>query len=199
MWDVLKTWDVELFYNINTVWTNSFLDHNFPWWRDATTWYPLYLFLLLFIFINFGWRAWPWVLFIAINVTITDQLSSSFIKEWVQRIRPCRDPEMVEYVRMLLNHCSGGNSFPSSHATNHFGAAFFIFFTLKKYTGKWIYLFFFWAASVSYGQVYVGVHYPSDVLGGTILGSLIGLLVAFVYNKKIGLPEPKNLNHPIAR
>jgi len=192
---VLLNWDAQLFYNINTVWTNSFLDNNFPWWRDSTTWYPLYLFLLVFILMNFGWRAWSWILFIIINVTITDQLSSSVIKHWIARPRPCQDPEMIGYVRMLLNHCSGGLSFPSSHATNHFGAAVFIFCTLKKYLGNWSYLFFFWAASVSYGQVYVGVHYPTDVLGGIIIGSIIGYVVALIYNKQIGLPEPGILQH----
>ena len=185
-------WDTDLFYKINTVWTNSFLDHNLPWWRDSTTWYPAYMFLLVFTLVNFGWRAWTWMVFIALNVTITDQLSSSVIKHWVPRVRPCQDPNMVGYARMLLNHCSGGGSFPSSHATNHFGAAVFIFFTLKKYTGNWIYLFFFWAFSISYSQVYVGVHYPTDVIGGALIGSIVGYSVAFIYNKTIGLPELKS-------
>jgi len=150
------------------------------------------LFLLVFILMNFGWRAWTWILFIIINVTITDQLSSSVIKLFVPRLRPCNDPNMIDKIRMLLNHCSGGNSFPSSHATNHFGAAVFIFCTLKNYFGRSSYLFFLWAASVSYAQVYVGVHYPTDVLGGAIIGSIVGYLVALVYNKKIGLPELKS-------
>jgi len=191
MGQLLYNWDINLFYKINTVWTNSFLDENFPWWRDASTWYPVYLFLLVFILINFGWRAWTWILFIALNVTITDQLSSHIIKLWIHRLRPCQDAGMIGNVRMLLNHCSGGFSFPSSHATNHFGAAVFIFCTLKNYCGRWIYLFFFWAAAVSYGQVYVGVHYPTDVLGGAIIGSIIGYCVAFIFNKKVGLPDLK--------
>ncbi|MEP6684466.1 MAG: phosphatase PAP2 family protein [Parafilimonas sp.] len=189
MEQLLYNWDINLFYKINTVWTNSFLDHNFPWWRDASTWYPVYLFLLVFILINFGWRAWTWILFIALNVTITDQLSSHIIKLWIHRLRPCQDTGMIGNVRMLLNHCSGGFSFPSSHATNHFGAAVFIFCTLKKYCSRWIYLFFFWAATISYGQIYVGVHYPTDVLGGAIIGSVIGYCIAFIFNKKIGLPD----------
>jgi len=90
---------------------------------------------------------------------------------------------------MIVNHCSGGYSFPSSHATNHFGAAVFFFCTLRPYLKKWAYLFFFWAASISYGQVYVGVHYPSDVIGGAILGSIIGYLMSLIYRKKIGLPD----------
>ncbi|MBV9960658.1 MAG: phosphatase PAP2 family protein [Parafilimonas sp.] len=191
--------DTDFFYKINTVWTNSFFDNNFPWLRDATTWYPVYLFLLVLMLYNFGWRSWTWVVFIALNVTITDQLSSSVIKHLVPRLRPCQDANMADHVRMLVNHCSGGNSFPSSHATNHFGAAVFIYCTLRKYCGNWIYLFFIWAAIVSYGQVYVGVHYPTDVLGGAIIGSIIGFIVASIYNKTIGLPPLKTLQKPILK
>ncbi|HYJ64376.1 MAG TPA: phosphatase PAP2 family protein [Parafilimonas sp.] len=189
MLEQLHNWDVYFFYKINTVWTSSFLDHIFPWWRDSTTWYPLYLFLLLFVIINFGWRIWTYILFVALNVTITDQLSSTFFKHWVPRLRPCQDPFMHHVVRMILNHCSGGNSFPSSHATNHFGAAVFFFFTLKPYFKNYTYLFFFWAATVSYGQVYVGVHYPTDIIGGAIIGSMIGYVMALIFNKMIKMPE----------
>lgn len=189
----LQYWDVYFFYKINTVWTNSFLDHIFPWWRDAATWYPVYLFLFVFIILNFGWRAWTWILFVVINVTITDQLSSSVIKHWLPRLRPCQDPLMHDMVRLIVNHCSGGSSFPSSHATNHFGAAVFFFCTLKSYLKNYAYLFFFWAATISYAQVYVGNHYPTDVIGGAITGSIIGYTIAFIYNKKIKLPELKTL------
>ena len=189
MLEQLHNWDVYFFYKINTVWTSSFLDHIFPWWRDSTTWYPLYLFLLLFVIINFGWRIWTYILFVALNVTITDQLSSTFFKHWVPRLRPCQDPFMHGVVRMILNHCSGGNSFPSSHATNHFGAAVFFFCTLKPYFKNYAYLFFFWAATVSYGQVYVGVHYPTDIIGGAIIGSMIGYIMALIFNKMIKMPE----------
>lgn len=194
MYETLRYWDVYFFYKINSVWTNSFLDHVFPWWRDATTWYAVYLFLLIFILINFGWRAWMWILFVVLNVTITDQLSSNVIKHWLPRLRPCQDPVMQDHVRMIVNHCSGGGSFPSSHATNHFGAALFFFFTLKPYLKKWSYLFFFWAATVSYAQVYVGLHYPTDVIGGALIGSMIGYIMAFIFNKKIKLPELKPLS-----
>ena len=189
MWNTFHTWDTYLFFAINNTWTSSFLDHILPWWRDSTTWYPLYLFLLIFILINFGWKSWTWILFVIINVTITDQFSSTYVKQWIPRLRPCQDPALEEHVRMIVNHCSGGYSFPSSHATNHFGAAVFFFCTLRPYLKKWAYLFFFWAASISYGQVYVGVHYPSDVIGGAILGSIIGYLMSLIYRKKIGLPD----------
>lgn len=189
MFERLQYWDIYLFYKINNVWTNSFLDHVFPWWRDATTWYPVYLFLLLFVILNFGKRSWIYILFVALLVTITDQLSSSVFKHFALRLRPCQDPSMHDIVRLMVNHCSGGNSFPSSHATNHFGAAVFFFCTLKQYFKNYTYLFFFWAATISYAQVYVGVHYPTDIIGGAIIGSIIGYIMALIYNKTVKVPE----------
>jgi len=185
----LIEWDQWLFIQINTYWTGDFLNSVFPWWRDSNAWVPLYFFLLLFAFINFGWRVWPWVVFFILTVALTDQLSSNLIKNLVQRPRPCNDADMVIYVKALLGRCSGGYSFPSSHATNHFGMACYIYFTMKPYFKKWGYLFFFWAATIAYGQVYVGVHYPLDILCGAIIGSLVGMMTASVFNRRVGLPK----------
>ncbi len=194
MFETLQAWDTHTFYKINTVWTNSFLDNVFPWWRDATTWYPVYLFLLVFMLINFGQKAWTWILFLVLNIIITDQFCSTFLKQWFPRLRPCNDPFMHGYVRMLINHCGLGNSFPSAHATNHSGAACFLFFTLKPYLKKWSWLFFFWAATISYGQIYVGLHYPLDVICGAVIGSVIGCTMAYIYNTKIKLPAFATVN-----
>jgi undecaprenyl-diphosphatase len=136
---------------------------------------------------NFGKQAWTWILFAIINVTLTDQISSSFLKKWVERIRPCNEETLIGKMRLLLEHCSGGFSFTSSHATNHFGFAMFVFLTTRHFMGKWSRWLFVWAATISYGQVYVGVHYPVDILGGALLGMGIGALTAKYYNKKIGL------------
>ncbi len=186
--DVLKEWDQWLFVQLNTVWTSSFLDSIFPWWRDSNASMPVYLFLITFLLMNFGWRSFSWIIGIALTITVSDQLSSTVIKNVVGRIRPCMDPDMEGKVRMLLNHCSGGFSFPSSHATNHFAAAFFIFGTLRPYLKKRVNLFFVWAATISYGQVYVGVHYPIDILCGAVIGSLIGIMLSTTYNRLIGMP-----------
>ncbi|MEP6846438.1 MAG: phosphatase PAP2 family protein [Panacibacter sp.] len=189
LWAGLKIADQWLFIKINSTWTNDFLNSAFPWWRDSNTWVPLYLFLVLFAFINFGWRVWPWIVFFIITVALTDQLSSGLIKNLVQRTRPCNDDDLRLYVKALLGGCSGTYSFPSSHATTHFGMAFYIYYTMKPYFKKWGYLFFFWAATIAYGQVYVGVHYPIDIFGGAILGSLVGLMTSSVFNRRVGLPS----------
>ena len=180
--------DRDLFLKINNSWTNSFFDNVFPWWRDASTWMPLYLFLLLFIFINFGWKAWPWLLTLIITVSLTDQLSSNLLKNWVNRPRPCNDETLWMHVHLLINRCPSSGSFPSSHATNHFGVAVFLYITLHKYLGKWSLLFFVWAATISYGQVYVGVHFPLDIIGGAIIGSIVGYLTSSFFIRRIGMP-----------
>ena len=184
----LKAWDTWLFLKINNNWTNGVLDHVFPLWRDAIFWVPLYLFLIVFILLNFGGKAWPWIVTLVLTVIITDQ-GSNIIKELVGRPRPCNDPYLSQYVRLLLNRCPSSESFTSNHASNHFGAATVLYFTLKPYIKNWGYLFFAWAATIAYGQMYVGVHYPLDIISGTIFGCLIGAGMARIFNKFVGLPD----------
>ncbi|MEY3821097.1 MAG: phosphatase PAP2 family protein [Bacteroidota bacterium] len=179
----LQSFDQSLFVYINQVATHPLTDTLMPFFRESTLWIPFYLFLIVFVFVNFGKKGWVWLLFAFITVLLTDQFSSSIIKNWVQRPRPCADPLLYGQVRLLLDHCSGGYSFTSSHATNHFGVATFLFVTLGRYFGNWKYLLFIWAALICYAQVYVGVHYPLDVVFGALLGFLIGHFVCWAYQK----------------
>ena len=179
----LQSFDQSLFVYINQVATHPLTDTLMPFFRESTLWIPFYLFLIVFVFVNFGKKGWVWLLFAFITVLLTDQFSSSIIKNWVQCPRPCADPLLYGQVRLLLDHCSGGYSFTSSHATNHFGVATFLFVTLGRYFGNWKYLLFIWAALICYAQVYVGVHYPLDVVFGALLGFLIGHFVCWAYQK----------------
>jgi len=186
-WEKIIETDIQLFKLINGKLINPFFDNVLPWWRDSLTWVPLYLFILAFLFLNIGKKTRIWLYFALVNVTLTDQLSSSVVKNFFQRLRPCNDPFLFGEVRLLLNHCSGGYSFTSSHATNHFGFAMFAFLTLQPFFNKYTKLFFLWAATISYAQVYVGVHYPLDILGGTVLGLCIGWLNGRFFNRRVGL------------
>ncbi|MCX6299212.1 MAG: phosphatase PAP2 family protein [Bacteroidetes bacterium] len=181
-WEFINTWDRYLFLKINSSWTNPFFDAILPWWRDSNTWTPLYLFLILFVVINSKKQAFFWILAAIITLVLTDQISSSLVKPLFGRLRPCSDPSLINQVRLLLPNCSGGYSFTSSHATNHFGFASFVFITLKPLIKKWGNLLFLWAATISFSQVYVGVHYPLDILSGAILGLLIGYTTAYFFN-----------------
>ena len=180
----IKQADYFLFQQINSRYTNSFLDAVLPFIRNSNFWVPLYLFLLVLILINFGNKGWLWVAGLIVTVTLTDQVSSHLIKNLIQRPRPCSDFTLHFPVRLLLNNCSGGFSFTSSHATNHFGVAIFIVITLQQFLGKWKWLFIAWAAIVSYAQVYVGVHYPFDILCGALLGCCLGYLTAKLFLSK---------------
>lgn len=189
--EILK-WDRECFKVLNNQWTNSFFDFLFPYIRNAYLWSPLYLFLLLFVLINYKRSGWFWILFALLAVASSDLISSWGIKAWIYRARPCNDESMVGYVRLLASYCGKNSSFTSSHAANHFTLAMFIVSTLRKYTGAWVKFFFLWAFIVCYAQVYVGVHYPLDVTSGGILGMLIGFVWARFFNRNFQLTYPNN-------
>jgi len=185
-WQSVERWDQWLFLKINRSWTNGVFDYWMPLFREKYFWGPLYMFLLGFMLLNFRKRGAWWSLLFICNVACTDMISSRLFKTFVARLRPCSDPEIMPYVRLLIDHCAGGFSFTSSHAANHFGMATFFYLTTRPVLGKWTNLAFLWAIAVCYAQVYVGVHYPLDVLGGAALGTLIGAGLAYLFNKKFG-------------
>lgn len=186
--------DQELFLLVNTVFTNSFLDAVFPWYREGNTWIPFYLFLIVFAILNFKRKAFPFILFAIVTIVLTDQISSSLVKPFFERPRPCRDPFLMNQIRMLLNGCSGGFSFTSSHATNHFGFAVYLLVTMGSLIGRWKYLLLFWAATIAYGQVYVGVHYPLDIFCGALLGAFIGWMTGYWHNRTSGKIDLGEIN-----
>ena len=183
----LLTWDHLLLRLINEQWRNPFFDWLMPWLRNAPVWAPLYLFLAVFVGINFKKTGWWWILFFAVTVIITDFFSSTLIKENIIRLRPCNNPDYTSWLHVMVGYRPQSSSFTSSHAANHFGLATFFFLTLRKHFGKWPSLFFIWAALICYAQVYVGVHYPLDVVAGSMIGLVIGYLSGSLFNKKYGL------------
>ena len=180
MKDQLLKLDTRLFKLVNADWHNQFFDWLMPWLRTPMFWSPLYIFILVFILTNVKKNRGLFILFTLLTVILTDQVSSTLIKGNIHRLRPCAEEAIAAWRRALVG-CGGNSSFTSSHAANHFGLAFFLYKTLKEYCGRWIYLLFGWAFIVCYAQVYVGVHYPGDVIGGGIAGTLIGLFSAYLY------------------
>lgn len=177
----LNDWDRSLFLKVNTDWTGSFADTVMPVLRDQSTWYPLYALLFVYVVWKFKWKALPFILIAGLTIVITDQISSSFFKSYFGRVRPCNEPLLNGLMMLRVGRCPVSGSFTSSHAVNHFGLAAFVFFALRPYFKKWGALSFLWAASICYAQVYVGVHYPGDVIGGALLGILLGWLTALVF------------------
>ena len=182
----IKDIDQALFYQINGVWHHPVLDAVLPWTRHSNNWIPLYIGLLGWLFYQIGWKTLKWLLFALINVGLTDQISSSVFKPFFHRLRPCNDPALVGKTRLLLDQCAGGFSFTSSHAANHFGIAMFIFITWGVTQKKYTSFFFVWACVIAFAQIYVGVHYPLDIIGGTIIGLISGFTMSKAYLKFAG-------------
>lgn len=174
--------DEALFQWINSDLSNAFFDAVLVPFRHKMFWIPLYLFLILFIAVNFVKEKWMIFAMIGLTVLLSDTTSSKLIKNSVERIRPCHIVELNPVSRVP---CSPGYSFTSSHATNHFAIGLF-FFGLFSFT-KWKWLFIAWAGAIAFAQVYVGVHYPFDVLAGALIGILVGVstyrLYKFLNNK----------------
>jgi|GEM_PF-24903 len=185
-WQRLERFDQWLFLQLNGKLTNPVFDFFLPYTRDSVFWAPLYIFLLAFMMLNYGRKGWWWSIGFVCTVAIADMVGTRIFKEGFERLRPCQDPLFFQNVRLLLKHCSGSFSFTSNHAANHFGLATYLIITLRHQFGKWIYLFYIWAFVIAYAQVYVGVHYPLDVLGGAGLGTLAGLLTATIFIKRAG-------------
>jgi undecaprenyl-diphosphatase len=162
-----------------------------PYWRDKKFWFPAYVLLMVFIIYRFRVKGVYLLLTLFLTVGIADLVSSQGLKKTVKRVRPCNDPAIQDEVVLLVG-CGKAYSFTSSHATNHFAIGAFLAMTLGLYYKRWRWLFYFWAASIAFGQVYVGVHYPLDVIVGSILGFLIAYLVKSLYFRlnKIAISIP---------
>jgi undecaprenyl-diphosphatase len=171
----LKYWDEQLFLFINRH-HNEFWDFVMYWASEKFVWVPLYALLLYFLVKHFKKNSILILLLIIVLVFLTDQ-TSVLIKNSAERLRPCHEPGFEGLVRLVKDKCGGAFGFVSSHAANHFGLAIFlsfIFFKRIQYIAIWLIL---WASFISYSRIYLGVHYPGDVLAGAALGSLLGWVV----------------------
>ena len=179
----LLSFDEQLFFLVNGEWSNAFFDAILPTMRNKLTWVPLYILVAGFLVWKYKMQSIPIILLAAATVGLADFVSSSMIKQWVVRPRPCNTPELAEQIRLLIE-CGPGYSFTSSHAANHFALAAFFGFFFKKM--RWIAVAgFIWAGIISYSQVYVGVHYPLDVFFGAVLGVLIGVGGCWILNQVV--------------
>ncbi|MCW3804722.1 phosphatase PAP2 family protein [Plebeiibacterium marinum] len=155
-------------------WDNAF-------WMISSTliWIPLYLMLIYGIIRSQKGQSWITILSVIALVVLCDQISTEVFKHGVQRFRPTHDPLLKDFVKIVNGYRGGKYGFVSSHATNTMGLAVFtsLLFRNKAYS----FFIFTWALVIAYSRVYLGVHYPGDVLGGMLLGSILGYAVYKLY------------------
>lgn len=178
MLEIIKNWDIQIFVFLNGL-NSPFWDQVMWLFSGKLFWIPMYLIIVAYIIYKQKWKAVITLVFIALVVTLADQISVHAFKEVFQRLRPCHNPELKSIVHLVNNKCGGQYGFVSSHAANTFAVAFFLKMIIKnKFFSIFIIL---WAAVVSYSRIYLGVHFPLDVLCGAALGSIIGILIYHLY------------------
>src|SRR5258708_17396824 len=136
-------------------------------------WLPLYLLLVFLIFKNYKQEGWFILIGAAVTIVLTDQITSSLMKPFFARLRPSQDPTLEGLVHLVNGYKGGFYGFASSHAANTFGTAIFIWLTLNSFYKKigWV---FAWAAFMTYTRIYLGVHFPGDIIVGGIIGLACG-------------------------
>lgn len=136
-------------------------------------WLPLYGLLIFLIFKKYKAYGWYVLLGACLTILLADGITSSIMKPFFARLRPSHDPSLDGLVHIVKGYRGGLYGFASSHAANTFGTALFIFFVLRPFY-KWIGWIFLWAVVMTYTRIYLGVHFPGDIVVGAIVGIASG-------------------------
>lgn len=145
-------------------------------------WIPLYLLMVFLLIRSFKKKGVLIIIFAMVVAGFSDFTNSQLIKKSIERPRPCHEVSNIQNLDLKI-HCGSGYSFPSSHASNHMALALFIFLAAGKMNRKLTWWLFPWAVLVGIAQVYAGVHYPFDILGGFIWGSMVAYAFFKIYEK----------------
>jgi undecaprenyl-diphosphatase len=184
--DLLLLWDQELFLWLNGLGSESF---DAFWMTVTNKRYTIGFYAILTAVVSkrLGWKNTLWMLLtIALLITFTDQITNLF-KDGFKRLRPCHEVGLTDIMRQVKPGCGGKYGYFSGHASNSFAMATFFVVLFARHL-KWLRWLFLVAALVAYSRIYIGVHYPLDVISGTCFGILGGWLFAKLYLRFI--PNP---------
>ena len=161
-----------------------------PFWilvSEKWFWIPLYVIFLYFLYKNFNKKSLFYILlFVALGITASDQIANIF-KFGFERLRPCHDPSLEGLLREVK--CGGKFGFYSAHSSNSFFVATYLTMLLGKKIKQLPYCLFVWAAIVAYSRVYLGMHFPGDIIVGAIMGILLALFFGTLAKKVIKKSE----------
>ncbi|MCI1682769.1 MAG: phosphatase PAP2 family protein [Bacteroides sp.] len=192
----LLPYEKGLFFLINGSHTH-YLDCTMWLFSGMKIWIPLALFIIFNLVYKKSWKRWvPALLAIVLVFVFCDQFSSHLIKPLFARPRPTHYPYIMEHVKTLFGYKGGHYGFISSHAANSFGFAVFTAFLFRN--KLYSIAIFVWATIVSYSRIYLGVHFPSDIIGGMIAGFLIGFFMYKVYRIVKRKMQPLTMAIPLS-
>ena len=181
--DFFYSIDVSVFYFINHSLSTPFLTRFFSIITNVNNWYITYIILLGITYKYGGKKGKVAVVGVILLIIFSDQVGFKILKEAFHRIRPCM--ALSDVITPL--GCNGTFSFPSNHALNNFAAATFFYRLFPKF--KWV--LFIGASLIALSRVYLGLHYPSDILGGALLGILFGYLFSIIAQKILLKIDPQ--------
>lgn len=180
--ETILRWDQELFLFLNSLHA-PVLDELMWYISRPMAWFPMYLLLLYLCIRHYHLRTLFILLATAIVVAITDQVSVHLFKEMFERLRPTHDPAIQDQVHTVRDYVGGTYGFVSSHAANYFGVAGFFSVLFHKKIRHFTWIIMCCAALIAYSRIYLGVHYPGDVICGALLGVSIGLGLGLLYRR----------------
>ena len=184
MLDKLIALDEKLFLFLNGLGTPQW-DAFWMFMTDKWSSLPLYALLFFFSIKKLGWKPTLLVFVaVALMITTTDQLANAF-KYGFERLRPCHDEDIFEKMRLVKPYCGGKFGYFSAHAANSFTVVTFFALLFKSHIKWFPFLLVVWGLIVAYSRIYIGVHYPLDIITGISFGMLIGWLMyrLFMYTK----------------
>ena len=173
--------DTELFLFLNGLHVD-WLDPIMTFISGKITWAPFYLILLFLVIKKYKKQSILVLIGVVILIVCSDQISSGIFKPIFERPRPCHNESIKDLVYLPNGHCGGAYGFISSHACNCFALAVFITHVLKKYDRKIAYIMYIWASLVAYSRIYMGVHYPGDIIVGAVVGIIVGFVISKLYD-----------------